>query len=244
MGVSGPLFKCSYCSYGSLNWKDLNRHNFVSHSNEPLILQRCIVSGCMQTFCCYSSFNSHLSQKHRGVDLQSEVRKSLLPSASGFPELQNTSNRISNEEAVSMDINDEVVEPIDFKEVTNEENEEDNMCSSVPSAEEDALQRYAALLLLTSKECYKVTQSAINYITQQVQLMFSFAVDDIEEIVNKYLEDQGILADTTELNARLESLCNPFGSIGTEHMQTKCYREKFHLVVRVDLVIYSCYEST
>jgi len=145
-----------------------------------------------------------LSRKHRGVNLESEARKSLLCSES-----ENTNartNGISSEEDINMDGSHGVTEPMDFEEAVSEENE----IRHITSEGEDELHRSAALLLLTAKERFKLTQSAINFITGQIQHMISFAVDDIEEAVKKYLEDQGIVDEFPELNARFESLRNPF----------------------------------
>ena len=41
-------------------------------------MEKCAVLGCSQTFRRYSSFLSHLSRKHRGVDVESAARRSLL----------------------------------------------------------------------------------------------------------------------------------------------------------------------
>ena len=135
MAVSEPLFKCLFCSYRCLIWRDLNRHNFVTHLNEPLFLQRCIVTGCSLTFRSYSSFNSHLFRKHRGVDLENEAKKSLL--SNGFCE----SERISGEEDIDVDISNSVTEPMDFEEAVTEENE---IYHTVSSEGEDELRRSAA----------------------------------------------------------------------------------------------------
>ena len=43
--------------------------------NEPNFLEKCKIDGCTHTFCCYPTFNSHKSRKHRGVDIESEARK-------------------------------------------------------------------------------------------------------------------------------------------------------------------------
>ena len=39
-------------------------------------MMTCFVEGCSQTFHCYSTFNSHIFRNHRGVDLESEAKKS------------------------------------------------------------------------------------------------------------------------------------------------------------------------
>ena len=68
--------------------------------------------------------------------------------------------------------------------------------------------RCAALFLLTTKERYQLTQPALDFITQQIQHMISFAVDDIDEAVRNYLAEQG-LRGTPFSNKQLESLCRP-----------------------------------
>ena len=39
---------------------------------------KCVVAGCSQTFCVYSTFSSHLSRKHCGVDFESEARLTII----------------------------------------------------------------------------------------------------------------------------------------------------------------------
>lgn len=106
--------------------------------------------------------------------------------------------------------------------------------SSVEDSEQ--LCRSAALLLLTAKERFQLTQSALNFITQQIQQMISYAVDDIdiEEAVVKFL------ADIPDLDACLEAMRNPFMSLSTEYLQTKFYREKFNLMVSMCNLFLSC----
>ena len=231
------LFWCSFCSYRCLIWRDLNRHYFVAHSNEPLFLQKCVVTGCSQTFRSYSSFNSHLNRKHRGIDVESEARKSLLSSSSGTSTSENaerTDGTVDSGGVAEMDIDAGSFESSEISPENEHEFEQEDDevrgCQLYPS--NDDRERSAALLLLTAKERYKLTQSAIDFITQQVQSIISYGVDDIQEVVQEWLENQGIAANFAELSARLEPLRNPFASIGTEYMQSKFYRDHFNLVVR------------
>ena len=229
-------FSCSFCSYRCLIWRDLNRHYFVAHSSEPLFLQKCVVTSCSQTFRTYSSFNSHLNRKHRGVDVESEARKSLL--SNEIFTLENT-ERIDGtieSEAAEMDIGDSHMGRSYGSGETSTENQHDQEDDEVRScqlyASNDDRERSAALLLLTVKERFKLTQSAIDFITQQVHNIISYGVDDIQKVVEEWLESQGISANFTELAARLEPLRNPFAAIETEYMQSKFYRDHFNLVVR------------
>lgn len=90
------------------------------------------------------------------------------------------------------------------------------------------LHRSAALFLLSAKEHFQLTQSALDFITQQLQQMISFAMDDVEEDIKKHLVEQGV-----ELNISkcFEAVCNPFLYLETEYMQNKFYQENFNLIV-------------
>ena len=60
----------------------------------------------------------------------------------------------------------------------------------------------------------------------------TYGVDDIQRVVQQWLENQGIVANFAELATHLEPFRNPFASMETEYMQSKFYRDHFNLVVR------------
>lgn len=88
--------------------------------------------------------------------------------------------------------------------------------------------RSAALFLLSAKERFQLTQSALDFITQQVKQMISFTIDDVEEKIKKQLVDQGIELDICKC---FEAVRNPFIHLETEYMQNKFYEENFNLIV-------------
>ena len=111
--------------------------------------------------------------------------------------------------------------------------QDDEVRSCKLYASKNDRERSAALLLLTVKERFKLTQSAVDFITQQVHHIISYGVDHIQEVVQEWLESQGIvMANFAELSARLEPLRNPFSSFETEYLQSKFYRDHFNLVVK------------
>lgn len=73
--------------------------------------------------------------------------------------------------------------------------------------------------------------------------MVSFAVDDIDEMVKKYLTTEGTSGSIPELETHLEALRNPFKCLETEHMQNKFFREEFHLVVGYILLLLSMHAA-
>lgn len=234
-------FICSHCSFRSSFWRELLKHSFECHSNEPNFLEKCKIDGCTQTFRCYSTFNSHISRKHRGMDIESEARKSarteeissdLDEDALGGDDSERGDNSETDTETVDNSVDDSTVtaasqlsednEPSDNGEISSNQ---DRLCGGA------RLQKSAALFLLSAKERFHLTQSALNFVTQQVQQMVSFAVDDIEEAVKKHLNDCGVTMQDTQLAAQFEVMRDPFSSLQTEYLQTKFYREKFNLVV-------------
>lgn len=65
-------------------------------------------------------------------------------------------------------------------------------------------------------------------VTQQVQQMISFEMDDVEEEIKKHLFEQGV-----ELNISIcfEAVRNPFVYLETVHAEQKFYQENFNLIV-------------
>lgn len=98
------------------------------------------------------------------------------------------------------------------------------------SGDSNRLFKFAALFLLNAKERYQLTQSSLDFITQQIQQMIYFLVDDIAEIVSEHLSNEGV-GEIPSFTEQLDSYRNPFIHLQTEYMQNKFYRENFNLVV-------------
>ena len=103
--------------------------------------------------------------------------------------------------------------------------------SPAPSNEPDRLQRSAALFLLTLKEKYEITQSALNFAVGQVQQMVAFAVEDTRISMKEHLFPHLQAADISVEVMDNFDVPDPFDILQTEHMQTKYYKEYFDLVV-------------
>ena len=113
------------------------RHSFEAHSSSPNFSYTCGINGCPQTFTSFSAIKSHLGRKHRGVDLEAACTVS--------------SGGRQNE-------SDTVPESMDFTESQHEENSPDQSLRSV-----GRLEKSAALFLLSLKERYEITQSALDF---------------------------------------------------------------------------------
>ena len=174
-------------------------HVFDTHSNEPNFKFACNI--CSQTFTKYSSMTSHLYRKHRGQAHQSSVAATddQEPPTS-IAEIQHT---LAEMDENSAEIDGSSAE-VDAQSLQAER--------SLPC---NSLQRSAALFLLTLKEKYKLTQTAVDFAVGQVQCMVNFALDDMRRRME--------LSSTFSLD--------PFEELHSEYMQTKFFKENFGLVV-------------
>lgn len=159
---------------------------------------------------------SHLSQQHRDVDIESPAVHSLVTS---IPH---------DEDGTRMDLsgfeNSSSPGP-DSSGLTEDQMDEDCPLALNLTAQQN-LQRSAALFLLTLKERYQLTQSALDFTVSQVKEMLYYDHQDKVAAINTALRNQS----GAELSDCLEYK-NPFATLQTEHLQTKYYREHFGLVV-------------
>ena len=108
------------------------RHSFEAHSSSPNFIFTCGVDGCPQTFTKLSGIMSHLSRKHKGVNLDNSQVESEISPTFGSEECH---------EEMAVGVQDTAV-PEDPNE-----------------SYENKLERSAALFLLSLKERFEITQS-------------------------------------------------------------------------------------
>lgn len=134
---------------------------------------------------------SHISRKHRGVNFEREAR--MAATTDGLIRFSR-----GRDGDGSTDLDD------DSMELGNKEgNELSNIASSLGCpVSNDKLYRSAALFLLSVKELFHLTQTALNFIIQRVQQIVSFVV-----------------YDTADLNAKFKNICNPFLCLQKEHLK-------------------------
>ena len=168
---------------------------------------------------------SHLSRQHRDVDIESPAVHSLVTS---FPH---------DEDGTRMDLSGfENSSPnrspgLDRSGLTEDQMDEDYPLAPNLTAQQ-SLQRSAALFLLTLKERYQLTQSALDFTVSQVKEMLFYDHQDKVAAINTALRNQS--GERTPTQAELSDCLeykNPFATFQTEHLQTKYYREHFGLVV-------------
>ena len=218
-------FLCRFCCFCCKEWNVFLRHTFQSHSNEPNFLFTCGVEGCQQTFRTYASICSHLNRKHRHANLE-EVQSEVIAGTSTY-----LSNEINNiEDNVSNYRDDDITESFpDDEDDDITTGSEDNIDVSGCTSTENYLQRSAALFLLTLKERYQLTQTAINFLIRQVQNMIHYSLLNIKNSA----ELMGLITENITQSVLLDyfECVDPFKSLHSEYLQTKFYKDHFGLVV-------------
>lgn len=85
----------------------------------------------------------------------------------------------------------------------------------------------SALLLLSLKEQHRLTQSAVNFSIGQIKETIAHVLDDVKASVKQRVGEIYI-DDCFDVD--------PFEGLGTEYLQTKFYREHFHLLVGFPII--------
>ena len=200
------VFHCQFCCFSALRWKQVLRHTFEAHSSAPGFIFTCGVDGCSQTFRTYSGINSHLQRKHRGRDYDDRPTTSSASANVEFDVGHGTAELAGHEPDLDTEMGTE-------------------------EQEVNQLEKAAALFLLCLKERYQLTQSAIDFAIGQVQQMLSFAVDDIQNVLEAHLQSCPLDASNYASVLEYISIPDPFLHLQSEYMQTKYFRENFDLIV-------------
>ena len=216
------LFSCQRCPFRCPSWRNHIRHTFEAHSCEPNFSFRCDINGCTKTTSNYSTLMSHLSRRYRDVDIESPAVHSIVTS---LPD---------DEDGTRMDLcGFETSSPNGSPGPDTSDPTEDQMCPLAPNlTAQQSLQRSAALFLLTLKERYQLTQSALDFTVSQVKEMLFYDHQEKVAAINTALRNQA--GEPTRTQAELSDCLeykNPFATLQTEHLQNKYYRENFGLVV-------------
>lgn len=100
----------------------------------------------------------------------------------------------------------------------------------------EPLQRTAALYLLTLKEKYKLTQTAIDFTVSQTKLIVDKIVEDLSSAVGKEVASITDY-DASRVLSVFENIRNPFVGLETHYFQSKYIQEHFGIVVSNHLAI-------
>ena len=165
---------------------------------------RCPVNDCPHTFklgATYSSFLSHCNRKH------CSWKEALTLQDPDEPRIPGPAVA---EDHIDGDLHEDLSTVLESQ--GGGVDDPDSLPGNV-----DTLKDAAAQFILTLKEEYRVTQSAVNFTVGAVSQL-------VESAVQRSMQP---LAENP----------NPFEELQTEHQQSKYYREHFNLVVSSSIII-------
>lgn len=202
------------------------KHLFEVHCYEPSFMYACNIDQCPRAFSLgstYSSFLTHANRKHQNwrqvLDAATPIRRLQQPSLQ--PIIAENENSNSDEDTSDSDGDDED-EVMDY-----------GMPEYPPLNTQDIrisdAQKAAGQFLLTLKERYKLTQTAIDFAIGAVNQIISAVYEEMMSSVIKTLRDRGISVPDVDLFA--SAPLNLFEGLETEYKQTQFYKDHFGLVV-------------
>ena len=213
---------CSRCSFRCSTEFALVKHIFEAHFADPNFTYICPIQGCPHVFklgSTYSSFLSHANRKH------SDWRDHLSRSPVQVSETETTA---------ALNVGPLTTNPVS-RDIGNGSfsgnllDDESMDCYSSPVSGPSLVSRSAAQFLLTLKERYRITQTAVDFAVGSVNQIVSHVYQELEECVRKELQENEIAIPTT-LGDCFTPI-NPFCGLESEYQQVKYYREHFGLVV-------------
>ena len=229
---------CSRCSFQCICRLQLIKHCFESHSYEPTFRVECGIRGCCHVFtfgATYSSFKTHASRKHPGWKENVNDRDT---SSSAADEHMSTSETFllddiyTQRSICAADTPDELMsEPVDSglpkRAITATETAEPVAFQPQGTQLTPSRERTAALFLLTFKEKYRLSQTAINFAVGSINTIVDDVCQSVEYSVQRALEQDGC---TSEISPYFSNH-DPFANLQTDYQQAKFYRDEFGLVV-------------
>ena len=170
-------YYCNFCPFRCTKWKENVKHVFQCHSSSPNFRYVCGLSGCVQSFKTYSAYSSHLLRKHENRD---------------FTQLQSAvvTDPVSGPESQKQDLeNDVQLSGI-----------EDHDGLYTPTVTSTPAQRSSALLLLTLKERYRLTQAGVNFSVDQVKQVVENVLDEVKSSVQERVGDDHYVDDCFDVD--------------------------------------------
>ena len=192
------------------------------HSLQPGFFMPCNIDGCQRTFRNFKTFTNHPYKFHM-----------ISHTASANTEMQD--NNVESEDEHM----DTELESTNCEDSASAANDHDNSAQFEATETEcsidNEIELFAAKWILKVREQYKLTQSTMESIIQDVSTMVQFMLGKIHIHVKESL--QRVAVEPSEVPGLDEffnpegHLANPFQGLETFHVQAKYYQDHFGLVV-------------
>ena len=212
-------FLCNICNkFGGKSFRAVLRHIGEIHSHSPNFFIRCGIHHCPQTYKNFHSFRSHVYRKHRDVI------------HTGGNDLAHDTGLSSNEPVTGLDA--------ELMLSTGEQYDEP---SDITTAAK--LQKVAATFLLKTREEYRIPQSTVNKLLQDVTGLVSSALDHAKDDLIHRAEGVGENFESIVAQS-FDTDVGPFEGLQTEYQQTSYYKNHFNYLVYIIYLCFLCIFNT
>ncbi len=214
---SSNVWFCPLCEwFAGASMKAVVRHIGANHAHEAGFHVCCGIDGCPRTYKKFDSYRHHLYKIHRDVlDVSSVCYNDPEEQGGSNPEEQGGSNQ---------------------------EDSMEDYCDSDPNVQSDfhnsfplTLKR-VGLFLLKAKEIYKVAETHLGSLMEDISFMIDLTVSHLEKAVQNVLKDMGI-AMSCDLKSifHLPQLKSVFDQLRTKAQQQRFIDDNLEVVVSCHL---------
>ena len=215
--MATEIYNCPLCAeFHAPTIQLLLPHIRLVHSTQAGFCITCGLHGCQRTFRNMKTFTNHIYQFHM-ISRTFTMPSQLLPNTKGDYE------RESSDEDEDMNLDDNYIQP---------STSEPNLQSTV--LQEEVLS-YAAKWILKTREGYKLTQSALENIIQDITSLIQFLLHKTYIAVEEALKNAHIsscqIPDLATVFNPDGLFGRPFQGLESAYQQMKYCREHLGLVV-------------
>ena len=249
--ATASAYQCPFCNeFQAPSFKQLLPHIRIVHATKPGFTITCGVHGCQRTFLNMKSYDNHISQHMLAGIYPSNTsmmsNNEQCSQSSGF--------QIDDDIQTTNSCSEELVDSIE-----SEQNDEDDLspnghgvsrCLQMNNNCQDIHEQYstvhpaehfksqAAVWVLKTKECHKLTTSTMTSIIEDVTSFNQTVLSKVEMAVNSALENAGIpissIPDLSEIFNVDGIFGRPFQGLETAYLQEKYCKQNFCFVVSIE----------
>ena len=198
------VWNCSLCEwFAAASLKAVVRHIGALHAHEAGFHICCGIGGCPRTYKNFASYRQHLYRVHRDM----------------------------------LDITDSSTASEDQRERNREEEIEDYCCDSDSNSSEfqnslPLTLKHVGLFLLKAKEIYKVAETHLGSLMEDISHMIDLTVNHLEKEVQAELKHMGIAMSYEMRNVfHLPHIRSVFNRLRTKAQQQSFINENLEVVV-------------
>ncbi len=215
-----PVKPCLLCPFVAPTLKYLLKHLRQVHAHQPGFNITCCLSGCQRKFRTFEVFRNHIYEAHSESE-NIVITQSTLPDPVSNPVLNPDPYPVPN--------------PYPPAEPPTPELTPDPDCDPDPHSMANERKKRSATWILKIQEKFKLPQSTIEQIIQDVTGFFEDLLDDLYDDLKSILSNAGVdhstITGLSELFSSTSTYSKPFAGLETQYLQLKFYKKELNFVV-------------